>query len=136
MRRRLLALATLLAAAGLTAPAQAQQTIRMTAAAGHPPVFLWVKLLDEFFIPEVDKRLAAAGKHRIEWTKAWGGTLIKLGAESKGIGDGIADLGFVGTIFEAPRFPMQKGLLNCILLIINNIFGCSGRAWTYSWTQS
>jgi len=39
----------------------AQQTIRLTAAAGHPPVFLWVKLVDEFFIPEVDKRLAAAG---------------------------------------------------------------------------
>ncbi len=108
MKRRLLALATLLVAAGLTAPAQAQQTIRLTAAAGHPPVFLWIKLIDEYFIPEVDKRLAAGGKHRIEWTKAWGGTLIKLGSESKGIADGVADFGFVGTIFEAPKFPMQN----------------------------
>ncbi len=108
MKRRLLALATLLVAAGLTAPAQAQQTIRLTAAAGHPPVFLWIKLIDEYFIPEVDKRLAAGGKHRIEWTKAWGGTLIKLGSESKGIADGVADFGFVGTIFEASKFPMQN----------------------------
>lgn len=108
MKRRLLCTVTLLALAGLGAPAQAQQTIRLTAAAGHPPVFLWVKLIDEYFIPEVDKRLAAGGKHKIEWTKAWGGTLIKLGSESKGIADGVADFGFVGTIFEAPKFPMQN----------------------------
>lgn len=109
MKRRLITAAALLAAMGATLPAQAQQTLRLTAAGGHPPVFLWVKLIDEFFIPEVDKRLAAAGgKTRIEWTKAWGGTLIKIGAESKGIADGVADLGFVGTIFEAPKFPMQN----------------------------
>ncbi|MCB2033548.1 MAG: C4-dicarboxylate TRAP transporter substrate-binding protein, partial [Ottowia sp.] len=109
MKRRPLALAALLAAAGFTAPAHAQQTLRLTAVAGHPPVFLWVKLLDEFFIPEVDKRVAAAGgKVKIEWTRAFGGTLVKLGNESKGIADGIADIGFVSTIFEAPRFPMQN----------------------------
>jgi TRAP-type C4-dicarboxylate transport system substrate-binding protein len=90
-------------------PARAQQVIKLTAAAGHPPVFLWVKTLDETFIPEVDKKLAAAGnKYKIEWTKAWGGTLIKLGAESKGIGDGVADLGVVSTIFEAAKFPLQN----------------------------
>lgn len=109
MKPRLLAIATLLACATLTAPAHAQQTIRLTAAGGHPPVFLWIKTIEEFFIPEVDKRLAAAGnKHKIEWTKAWGGTLIKIGSESKGIADGVADLGFIGTVFEAPKFPMQN----------------------------
>ena len=82
MKRTLIAAAALLAAFGATLPAQAQQTIKLTAAAGHPPVFLWVKLIDEYFMPEVDKRLlAAGGKHKIEWTKAWGGTLIKIGSE-------------------------------------------------------
>ncbi len=109
MSRRLIAAAALLGAAGLTLPAQAQQQpIRLTAAAGHPPVFLWVKLMDEFFIPEVDKRLAASGKYKIEWTKAWGGTLAKLGAESKALSDGVADLALVSTVFEAAKFPMQN----------------------------
>jgi TRAP-type C4-dicarboxylate transport system substrate-binding protein len=104
---------TTLLAAGLTLSgmqlAHAQQTIKLTAAGGHPPVFLWVKLLDEFYIPEVDKRLAAAGgKFKVEWTKAWGGTLIKIGSESKGLSDGVADFGFVGTVFEAAKFPMQN----------------------------
>ncbi len=140
--RRLIATAALLAAAGLGAPAHAQQNIRLTAAAGHPPVFLWVKLVDEFFIREVDKRLAAAGKHKIEWTRAWGGTLIKLGAESKGIGDGVADLGFVSTIFEAAKFPTQNVSyyapfgtddIGVVTQVVNELQGripAMGQAWS------
>jgi TRAP-type C4-dicarboxylate transport system substrate-binding protein len=100
-----------LAALGLVmaSPASAQQVIKMTITAGHPPVFLWVKLTDEVFIPEVDKRLAAGGgKYKIDWTKAWGGTLVKLGGESKGVADGVADMALVSTIFEAARFPLQN----------------------------
>lgn len=106
-RARALALAAGLAA--LAAPGGAQTVHRLTAAAGHPPVFLWVRLIDEHFLPEVDRRLAAqGGQHRIEWTRAWGGTLIKLGHESRGLSDGTADLGFVATLFEAARFPLQN----------------------------
>jgi TRAP-type transport system periplasmic protein len=83
--------------AGLQA-AQAQQVIKLTAAAGHPPVFLWVKTLDETFIPSVNKKLAVTGKYKIDWTTAYGGTLA----------DGIADVGVVSTLFEAPKFPLQN----------------------------
>lgn len=112
MNRRTFRQSLLVAALGLafgTGTAQAQQVIKLTAAAGHPTTFLWVKTLEETFIPELDKRLAAGGnKYKIEWTKAWGGTLVKLGSESKGIADGVADLGIVSTIFEAPKFPLQN----------------------------
>ncbi|MCW0236584.1 MAG: C4-dicarboxylate TRAP transporter substrate-binding protein [Ferrovibrio sp.] len=92
----------------LAQPALAQ-TVKMTAVAGHPAIFPWVKLADEFFIPEVDKRLAAANsKTKFEWTKAWGGTAVKLGSESGAIKDGLAELAFVSTIFEAPKFPLQN----------------------------
>lgn len=106
LRTLALAVAGALLAAGA---AQAQQVIKLTAAAGHPPVFLWVKTLDETFIPEVDRLLAAGGnKYKVEWTKAYGGTLVKLGNESKGLADGVADVGIVSTIFEAARFPLQN----------------------------
>ncbi|MBL0919518.1 MAG: C4-dicarboxylate TRAP transporter substrate-binding protein [Hydrogenophaga sp.] len=109
LRRRVVACVAGTAALAIAPPAWAQTTHRLTAAAGHPPVFLWVKLLDEYFIPEVDRRLAAqGGRHRIEWTRAWGGTLVKVGSESRGLADGTADLGFVGTVFEAARFPLQN----------------------------
>jgi len=85
------------------------QTIKMTAVAGHPVIFPWVKMADEFFIPELDKRLAAAGsKTKFEWIKAWGGTAVKLGSESGAVKDGLAELAFVSTIFEAPKFPLQN----------------------------
>ena len=110
MNPHVLSRTLLLAAMGLAAAAaQAQQVIKLTATAGHPPVFLWVKTMDEVFIPEVDKRLAAGGnKFKIEWTKAFGGTLIKLGSESKGVADGVADVGLISTVFEAAKFPLQN----------------------------
>lgn len=125
------------------APAAAQQVIKLTAAAGHPPVFLWVKLTDEVLIPEVDRRLAAAGgKYKIEWTKAWGGTLLKLGSESKGVADGVADLAIVSTIFEAPKFPLQNvsyytpfgtddvGLISKTVADLQTSVPAMGDAWT------
>lgn len=112
MNRRTFRQSLLLAALGLAfagGSAQAQQVIKLTAAAGHPPTFLWVKTIEDTFIPELDKRLAAGGnKYKVEWTRAWGGTLVKLGSESKGIADGVADMGIVSTIFEAPKFPLQN----------------------------
>jgi TRAP-type C4-dicarboxylate transport system substrate-binding protein len=131
------AMATLAAA-----PASAQQVIKMTAAAGHPPVFLWVKMADEVLIPEVDKRLAAGGKYRIEWTKAWGGTLLKLGSESKGVADGVADVAIVSTLFEGAKFPLQNvsyytpfgtddiGLVSKAVASLQVSVPAMGEAWT------
>jgi TRAP-type C4-dicarboxylate transport system substrate-binding protein len=82
---------------------------KLTAAAGHPPIFLWVTLTRDFFIPEVDKRLAAAGgKDTIEWNQAYGGTVAKLGGVLEAVEEGIVDMGFVGTIFEAPKMPLHN----------------------------
>ena len=66
-----------------------QQTLRLTAAGGT--LRCSVGQADRrIFIPEVDKRLADAGsKTKIDWTRAWGGTLIKIGSESGGIADGV-----------------------------------------------
>lgn len=134
----LLVTALALAANGV----HAQQVIKMTAAAGHPPVFLWVKTVDEVLIPEVDKRLAASGKYKIDWTKAWGGTLLKLGSESKGVADGVADLAIVSTIFEAPKFPLQNisyytpfgtddiGLVSKTVADLQKSVPAMGDAWT------
>jgi len=89
-------------------PAMAK-TYKMTSATGHPPIFLWVTLTRDFFIPEVNKRLAAAGdKDKIIWNQAYGGTIAKLGGVLEAVEEGIVDLGFVGTIFEAPKMPLHN----------------------------
>ncbi|SLN76314.1 C4-dicarboxylate TRAP transporter substrate-binding protein [Oceanibacterium hippocampi] len=104
----LLSVAALGAGLAFAAAPASAETYKLTAAAGHPPVFLWVKLLSEFYIPEVDKRLAAAGADKIEWTEAYGGTVAKIGGVLEAIEEGVVDIGFVGTIFEAPKMPLQN----------------------------
>ena len=85
------------------------KTYKITVVAGHPPIFLWVTLCRDFFIPEVDKRVAAlGGEDKIEWNQAYGGTIAKIGGVLEAIEEGIADMGFVGTIFEAPKMPLHN----------------------------
>jgi TRAP-type C4-dicarboxylate transport system substrate-binding protein len=85
------------------------KTFKITVVAGHPPIFLWVTLTRDFFIPEVDKRLAeAGGQHQIVWNQAYGGTVAKIGGALEAIEEGVADMGFVGTLFEAPKMPLHN----------------------------
>jgi len=89
-------------------PASAK-TYKLTVVAGHPPIFLWVSLARDFFIPEVNQRLkAAGGNDRIRWNQAYGGTIAKIGGALEAIEDGVADMGFVGTLFEAPKMPLHN----------------------------
>ena len=109
MKRTLRGIILAAAIAMIAMPAAAQKVVKMTVTAGHPPVFLWVQLLDGFMLPEIDARLKAAGDEvRIEWTKAYGGTVAKIGGEMQAIRDGLSDMGFVGTIFQGPQMPLQN----------------------------
>jgi TRAP-type C4-dicarboxylate transport system substrate-binding protein len=84
-------------------------TYKLTVVAGHPPIFLWVTLARDFFVPEVDRRLVAAGgEDKIVWNQAYGGTVAQLGGVLEAIESGVADMGFVGTLFEAPKMPLHN----------------------------
>lgn len=111
-RRTMLTTAGAAGAAGaltFTATPSWGASLKLTVAAGHPPHFIWVKLLKDYFIPEVNKRLkAAGGKHSIAWTQGYGGTIAKVGGVLEAIEEGLVDMGFVGTIFEAAKMPLQN----------------------------
>ena len=66
--------ALLLAMAAASLPVAAQTTINLTAVDGYPPKSLWIKEFIEFYIPEVDKRLAKDNKYKIRWNQAWSPT--------------------------------------------------------------
>ena len=69
-RAALTGLALAFAVALLVQPAAAVETIKLTAVDGYPPKTLWVKEFINFFIPEIDKRLAAKGNYKIKWNQA------------------------------------------------------------------
>lgn len=109
VRNRLLAVC-LVALAGFAQAgrADAQEELKLTIAAGHANVFLWVRHLQESFIPAVNAELAKSGKYKINWTEAFGGTLAKLGSELETIEQGVADLGFVIIPFHAGKLPLHN----------------------------
>ena len=74
LRRLILALA-------ITAVASAQQHIKLTIIDGYPPKALWVKVLIDYFMPEVNRRLAADGnKYTIDWLPAFSGQIEQFDA--------------------------------------------------------
>lgn len=100
----------LLAAAsmiGCSGPGPKQETISLTVVDGYPTQSLWVREFIDYYIPEVDKRLAATGNHQIKWNQAWGGQIVKTRNVLPGIQKGLGDIGVVTTVFHQDKVPIQ-----------------------------
>lgn len=104
--------AMLLASSAVFTPAAAQQEIQLTVAAGQPlRAMRPLQMVEDFFIPEVDKRMKAAGldkKYKINWKTAWAGSLLKPTQVLEGTRDGITDIGFEPTIFHPDKLPLEQ----------------------------
>lgn len=102
------ALAVGLAAVALPLAASAQQTINLTIAASHPTTIPWVGFMQSVFMPEVDKRLAAGGKYKVQWKEAFGGQLYKANATLTSVEQGITDIGWVFSYLEPSKMPLAQ----------------------------
>jgi len=103
-RRGALALALL----GATAlPSLATETIKAVVIDGYPAKAMWVQEFTDFFIPEVDKRLAETGNYKFDWQESYGGTIVKPKGVLDGVKLGLGDIGIVTTIFHSSKLPSQ-----------------------------
>ena len=85
----------------------APSTINLTIVDGYPPRALQVRTLIEYFIPQVDKRLAKSGKYKIKWNKAFSGQIVKVRHVFRGMQKGLGDIGVVTSVFHQDKVPMQ-----------------------------
>ena len=110
MRHVAIVAAGAIAAAPTASAATAQQEINLTVAAGQPVRAMKpLAMVSEFFIPEVEKRIKAAGLNiKINWKEAYAGSLLKPTFVLKGVQDGIADIGFEPTIFHPDKLPLEQ----------------------------
>ena len=92
---------------GWQSPVFAAETINLTAIDGYPTKALWVKEFINYYIPEIDKRLAAKGKYKIKWNQAWGGQIVKPKHVFEGLQKGLGDIGVVTTVFHHDKVPLQ-----------------------------
>jgi TRAP-type C4-dicarboxylate transport system substrate-binding protein len=104
MKRTLAALAVLVAATSAQA-----ETYNLTMASSHPTVLPWVGQLSTLVVGESNKRLEAMGSEdRIEWTESYGGALFGFKDTLEAVGDGLTDAGWVGTLWEGSKMPLQN----------------------------
>jgi TRAP-type C4-dicarboxylate transport system substrate-binding protein len=93
----------------LVALPAAARDYKMTIGSSHPPVLPWTIPLKELVVPESNKRLKAKGlPDTIQWTEAYAGALYDFNNTLEGIGDGLADIGWVGSLWEPAKQPLQN----------------------------
>jgi len=89
------------------APSGEVETITLRIGAGHTPESgQWIKVIEDFFMPEIDARLEGTG-YEIEWVTAWGGSVAKLGEVLEAIETGLLDIGYIVYVFEPSKLMLQ-----------------------------
>jgi TRAP-type C4-dicarboxylate transport system substrate-binding protein len=85
------------------------EEIRLTIASSHTTGLPWVGVMHTLVVPESNRRLEAMGSpHRIRWTEAFGGSLYKYSNTLEAVEIGLTDIGWVGTIWELSKMPLQN----------------------------
>ncbi len=87
-------------------PAGAED-IRLRIASGHPAVNTYVNLMQNFFVPEVTKRVAERTQHKVEFIEGYGGSMVKVADTLEGVQSGIIDIGGFCFCFEPSNLPLH-----------------------------
>jgi TRAP-type C4-dicarboxylate transport system substrate-binding protein len=87
--------------------AMAQEVIRLRIASGHPPANTYVNLMQNFFVPEVTKRVAEKTKYKVEFVEGYGGAMVKVADTLEGVQAGIIDIGGYCFCFEPSNLPLH-----------------------------
>jgi TRAP-type C4-dicarboxylate transport system substrate-binding protein len=95
-----------LAAAPFAGGARAED-VKLRIASGHPPLNTYVYLIQNFFVPEVTKRVAARTKHKVEFVEGYGGAMVKVADTLEGVQSGIIDVGGYCFCFEPSNLPLH-----------------------------
>ncbi len=91
----------------LTTTGATAAEFKLTASSSHPPVIPWVNVIKTYVVPESVKRAKALG-HTIKWTEAYAGALYNFKNTLEGIEEGLGDVGWVGTLWEPVKLPLQN----------------------------
>ena len=87
---------------------RAQEVIPMTVIDAYAPTALWVRVFMNYFMPEVDRRLAETDNYEIDWISAFGGTVAKTGGVLEAIQYGLADIGIITSPYHPDKVPFYN----------------------------
>jgi TRAP-type C4-dicarboxylate transport system substrate-binding protein len=84
------------------------EIIPLIAVDSYATTALWTLVFVEYFIPEVDRRLAETGNYEIRWNKAFGGTIAKTRGVLDSLQYDLGDLGIVTTPYHPDKVPFHN----------------------------
>jgi TRAP-type C4-dicarboxylate transport system substrate-binding protein len=84
------------------------RSISLTVATVHPVTMPWTTLIRDYFIPECERRIKLSKQeHSINWSSHYG-NLYKWKDSLNGVQVGLSDIGWVGSVWESSRLPLQN----------------------------
>lgn len=79
--------------------------IELTLATTHTANVPWVHVIKHHFVPEFRRR---TGADQYRWIEVYGGALSKYRDSLETVTIGLADVGWVGTLWEPAKMPLQN----------------------------
>lgn len=102
MKPALLAVMTAVALLAATTPRA--ETYNLRIGSGHPSApSAYVRVVENFFVPEVSKRVKERTGHIVTFTEAYGGTIAKVNETVAAVQSGLLDVGAFCFCFESSR---------------------------------
>ena len=98
-------------ACALAAATQAVEakTVKITAIGAPPPIVTNVRVVREYVIPEVNRRIEASGQDfKIEWREAWAQSLANFNETFEAVENNIAQFGMIISGFEESKLPLEQ----------------------------
>ncbi len=90
-----------------SAPAQADK-ITLKIASGHSPSWHFIQITQNYFIPEVKKRVKERTKHEIEFVEGFSGAMAKATEVFEAVQSGIVDVGMFCICHEAQKLALHN----------------------------
>lgn len=89
--------------------AEATRPVELTISTTHTAKVPWVYVIKHHFVPEFTRRMRAqTGIDRYRWIEVYGGALSKWRNSLETVAIGLADIGWVGTLWEPAKMPLQN----------------------------
>lgn len=85
------------------------ETFQLTVGSGHtPPVPTSIKWVDEFLLPEIERRVSEETAHTVEFRRAFSGTVVGFNEVLSGTESGLIDIGHFANPYESSNLPLHN----------------------------
>ncbi len=94
-------------ALSLVATGAIAESITLRIGSGHPPGVVYAGLMQNYFQPELKKRVEERTDHTIDFVEGYSGSIVKVTEVLEGVQDGIIDIGGFCFCFEPSNLPLH-----------------------------